>query len=81
MLKVKDEERLLKAAREKQLVTYKELHKTFSDFLNRNFSAQKALPWNIQSDEKQGLTTKTTLPIKAIIQNWRQDKSSQMRKN
>ena len=36
--KIKHKERILKAAREKQLVTYTgPPHKTVSEFLNRNF--------------------------------------------
>ena len=42
-------------------------HKTVNWFLNRNFTDQKGLEQNIQSDEKRDITTKITLPTKAII--------------
>ena len=58
MPKVKDKERILKAARQKQLVP----DKTVSSFFNRNFAGQKGLARNIQSDGKQG-----PLLSKAII--------------
>ena len=41
---------------------------------NQMVAGQKELAQNIQSDEKQGPTTKITLPSKAIIQNGRTDK-------
>ena len=61
MPKVKDKQRILKAAREK-LLSYLQgsSHKTVSWFLNRNFAGQKGLAQNIQSDDKQGPTTKIT---------------------
>ena len=67
MPKVKDKERTLKA-REKQLVTYKgaPIRLSVDLFLNGNFAGQKGLAHNIKSDEKQGPTTKITLPSKAI---------------
>ena len=43
MPKVKDEERILKAAREKQLVIHKEASIRLSGSLNRNFASQKGL--------------------------------------
>ena len=51
MPKVKDKERILKVAREKERVTYK----------------QKGAGKNIQSYERQGPTYKIILPRKAII--------------
>ena len=57
MPKFKYKERILKAAREKQLVTYKG---ALSWFLNRNFLDKKELAQNNQNDEKQGPTTKIT---------------------
>ena len=67
MAKIKDREETSKAAREK--ISYLQVSslKTVSWFLNRNITGQKGLAWNIQSDKKQGLTTKITLPSKAII--------------
>ena len=67
MQNVKDKEIILKAAREKQLVTYKVAPIRLRWFLNRNFVGQKGSVKNIQSDEKQGPSTKITLPSKTII--------------
>ena len=68
MQMVKDKERILKAAREKQLSYLKgSFHKTVCWFLNRNSAGQKGLAGIIQSNEKQGPTTKITLPGKAIV--------------
>ena len=38
-----DKERLLKAAREKQVITYRGLNKIFSKFLFRNLGGQKTV--------------------------------------
>ena len=57
MPKVKDKERLIKAAREKQRVTYKGVPIILSADLKRNFAGKKGLARSIQSDEKQGPTT------------------------
>ena len=65
MPKVKDKD-ILRAQRERQLSTGNS-DKAISWFLNRNTSGQYGLAWNIQSDEKQGPTTKTTLSSKAMI--------------
>ena len=63
MLWTKDKERILQATREKQSVTYK------GDpiKLSADFSKETLLARSIQSDEKQGPTTKVTLSGKAII--------------
>ena len=53
MPSVKDIERILKAAREKQLVIYKEI----SIRLSADFSKETLQARSIQSDEKQGPTT------------------------
>ena len=65
MPKVKYKERILKAAREKQIVTYS--HKTGSCFLKRNYAGQKGLAENIRCNEDPGSTTSITLSSKAII--------------
>ena len=50
MPKVKDKERILKAAREKKRVTYKGVPIRFSaDFLKRNLAGKKGLESSIQS--------------------------------
>ena len=61
--KIKDKE-ILKAAKEKKLVTYTEVPTILSaDF----FAGQKCLARNIQSYEKWGPTAKIALPSKDII--------------
>ena len=67
MLKVKDKNKILKAAREKQLAPYKGASLWLSADFSTDISDQKGLPQNIQRNEKQGPTIKTTLPSKAII--------------
>ena len=55
MPKVKDKDRILKAAREKQRVTYKGVPIRLSaDFSKETLQARKWLARSIQSDEKQG---------------------------
>ena len=75
MSKVKNKERILKVAREKQRVTYKGVPiRQSADFSKKtqnpkpkSFAGQKRLARSIQSDEKQGPTTQITLSSKAII--------------
>ncbi|KAK1345655.1 hypothetical protein QTO34_008118 [Cnephaeus nilssonii] len=65
MPRAKDKERILKAAREKQLVTYKGAPIRLSaDFSTETMQAR----WEWQEIFKQETTTKITLPSKAIIQ-------------
>ena len=65
--KVRDKERILKAAREKQLVIYKGAPiRPSADFSTETLQARR--DWQeIFSDEKLGPTTKITLPSKAVI--------------
>ena len=78
--KIKDKERILKAAREKETVTYKGFPiRKYADFpislfLKRNLVGKKGLESSIQSHERQGPTTKITPSRKAIIYNGRADK-------
>ena len=72
--KVEDKERIIKAAREKQLVTYRGVPIRLSVELKTNFVGQKGWARNILCHEKQGPTTKISLPSKDIIQNRRTDK-------
>ena len=66
--KVKDKGTTSKAAREKQRVTYKGVPiRLLADFSKETLQARKGLARSIQSDEKQGPTTKITLSSKAII--------------
>ena len=65
---VKYKERILKAAREKQRVTYKGIPIRLSpDFSKRNLRGSKGLERSIQSHERQGPPFKITLSSKAII--------------
>ena len=57
MLKVKDKERILKATREGQRVTYKGVPIRLSADCLKETAGQKGLARSIQSDEKQGPTT------------------------
>ena len=67
MPKVKDKERILKVAREKQSYLQRVTHKTISWFLKSNIADKKGQAKSTQSDEKQGPTSKIILPRKAII--------------
>ena len=59
--KIKDKERILQAAREK------DTHKTVSWFLKRDLTGKKGLERSIWSHERQGPTSKITVSSKAII--------------
>ena len=67
MSRVKDKDRILKAARKKQLVTYREVPIRLStDISKETFQARR--DWQeIFSHEKQGPTAKTALLSKGII--------------
>ena len=68
MPKVKDKKRILKVPRERQRVTDKGVPIRLSaDFSKETSQAKKGLARSIQSDEKQGPTTKITLSSQAII--------------
>ena len=60
--KIKDKERILKAAREKETVTYKGVPIRFK----RNLAGKKGLERSIQNHERQGPTSKINLSSKAI---------------
>ena len=65
--KIKDKERILKAAREKERVTYKGLPIRLSaDFSKETLQARNNCQ-DIQSHEKQGPTAKIALSSKAVI--------------
>ena len=67
MLKVKGKQRILKAAREEQLVTYSRVPiRLLADFSKETLEAE-GLARNIQSHEKQGPTAKIALPSKSVI--------------
>ena len=61
--KMKDKERISKAARAKETITYKGVQKT----IKRNLAGKKGLERSIQIHERQGPTSKITLSSKAII--------------
>ena len=61
--KIKDKERILKAAREKDTVTYKGVPIR----LSADFSKEMGLGRSIPSHERQGSTSKITVSSKAII--------------
>ena len=67
MPKVKNEERILKSAREKKLVTYRGVPiKLSADFSKQTLQARS--DWqNIKSHEKHRPTAKIALPRKAVI--------------
>ena len=65
--KMKQKERILEAAREKNTVTYKGLLIRLSPDFSRDLTGKKGLERNIQNHERQGPTPKITLSSKAII--------------
>ena len=68
LAKMKQKERILEAAREKDIVTYKGVPIGVSaDFSKRDLTGKKGLKRSIPSHERQGPTSKITLPSKTII--------------
>ena len=68
LAKIKDKERILKAARKKERVTYKGVSIRLSaDFSEKNLAGKKALERSIQSHQRQGPTFKIILSSKGII--------------
>ena len=65
--KIKDKERILKAAREKETVTYKRVLIRLSADFSRDLAGKKGLERSISSHERQGPTSKITVSSKAII--------------
>ena len=65
--KMKEKERILEAAREKDTVTYKGVPIRLSGFLKRDLTGKKGLERSIPSHERQGPTSKITVSSKAII--------------
>ena len=61
LAKIKDKERILKAEREKETVTYKEVPERLSVDFRINLTGKKGLERSIQSHERQGPTSKVTL--------------------
>ena len=65
--KIKDKERILKEAREKETVTYKGVPIRQSAVLKRNLAGKKGMERSIQNRKKQGPKSNITLSSKAII--------------
>ena len=65
--KMKQEERILEAAREKDTVTYKGVPISLSADFSRDLTSKKGLERSIPSHERQGPTSKIALFSKAII--------------
>ena len=66
--KIKYMEKILKATREKEIVTYKGVPIRLSaDFSKRDLTGKKGLERSIPSHERQGPTPKITVSSKAII--------------
>ena len=65
--KTKDKERILKAAREKDTVTYKRLPIRLSADFSRDLTDKKGLERSISTHERQGPTSNITVSSKAII--------------
>lgn len=65
LLKVQDKERISKAVREKQLVTYKGT--PVSRFFSRNFENQKGMGWHSQSAERKNCQSRMLYPAKLSI--------------
>ena len=66
--KMKDEERVLKATREKATVTYKGVPiRLLANFFKRNLTGKKQLERSISSHERQGPASKITVSSKVII--------------
>ena len=75
MAKFQDKERILKAAREKQEVTYKGDPITLAtDFSMETLQDRREWQKNIPSNENQRPATKTTFPSKALNQDRRPNK-------
>ena len=73
--KMKDKERILKAAREKETVTYKEMPiRQSADFSKETLQARRGWKEVFKVMKRQRPTSKLTLSSKAIIQNRREDK-------
>lgn len=70
MAKTEDKERVLKAARESQTITFKGNSIRLSDFSK---TGEKGVAWNSQSIEGEKSTTKYPLPCQVIVQNWRRN--------
>ena len=67
LAKMKQKERILEAAREKDTVTYKGVPIRLTADFSRDFTGKKGLERSIPNHERQGPTSKITVSSKAII--------------
>ena len=75
MANFQEKERILKAAREKQQVTYKGAQiRLATDFSMETLQARREWQKNITSNGNQRPATRTTLPSKALNQDRRPNK-------
>ena len=65
--KIKEKERILEAAREKDTVTYQGVPLRLSADFSRDLTGKKGLARSIPSHERQGPTSKITVSSKGII--------------
>ena len=82
MPKVKNKERILKAARERQLVTCRGVPiRLSSNFSKKIFAGKKGLARNIQSHEKQDIKPRLLNPHSYYLELKDRESASQTRKN
>ena len=74
LLKIKDKERILKAAREKDTITHKGVPLRLSANFSKETLHARRFWKKVLSHERQGPTSKITLSSKPIIKNGRADK-------
>ena len=67
LLKIKDKEKILKAARGKETATYEGVPMTLTAHFSRNPAGKQGMERSIQSHERQGPTSKITLSNRAFI--------------
>ena len=69
LAKYKDKEKILKAARDKQALTYKGRHIIVVVDLSTETWQAKEMAGNLQCDEQKKYAAKNPLPSKSVIQN------------
>lgn len=70
--KKKDQEKTLKATREKWFIIYMEISIKLTPNSIRDNGGQKTVQWRIQSAERKNLSTENLISIKTTFQKWRQ---------
>ena len=71
LTKIKFNEKILRAPREKQQIIYKGIPIRIPADLSRNCTSQKGVAKYIWGDEEKEPRTMSTLPSKAVIHTWR----------